>query len=150
LLRGILDEHSRSIQSTQITRRRNYATGTYFDITPPENLPNWAYYFEGETKESAEKHKKRKVTEYEESMYSEEQQTGESALMGEVRGAIAKAKSAEGTKIAKKKTTQKKGKEAATSSKFRRSPRLKSIKGKEKEVEEEEEEESEEESENNE
>jgi len=56
--------------------------------------------------------------------------------MGEIQGAIAKAKSIE------KKST-KKGKKVAQSGKFRKTGRMKSIKGKGKEVEEEEEKEEE-------
>ena len=109
MLRGVLDEHSRSIQSSQIIRKRNYSTVTYYDVTPPENLPNWAYYFEGEAKESEDKHKRRRVDEP--SIHLEEHQTRESALMGKILGAIAKVKSVEGsTEIGKKKTIQKKRK----------------------------------------
>jgi hypothetical protein len=124
-----------------MTRKRTYETANYYDVTPPQNLPNWAYYSEREAEESVEKHKKRKVAE-ESSTYSEEYQTGESAIMGEVREAVAKAKSVEGTKIGKKKITEKKGKKRAQIG-VRRSPRIKSNKGKEKEVEEVEEEEEE-------
>ena len=141
-----MDKHTVEIQHTKITRKRTYETATYYDVTPPKDLLNWAYYSEGEAEESVEKHKKRKVAE-ESSIYSEEHQTGESAIMGEVREAVAKAKAVEGTKIGKKKTTEKKGKKRA----LRRSPRIRSFKGKEKEVvEEEEEEEEEEETEDNE
>jgi hypothetical protein len=124
-----------------MTRKRTYETANYYDVTPPQNLPNWAYYSEREAEESVEKHKKRKVAE-ESSTYSEEYQTGESAIMGEVREAVAKAKSVEGIKIGKKKITEKKEKKRAQIG-VRRSPRIKSNKGKEKEVEEVEEEEEE-------
>ena len=134
-----MDKHSKSIQSLQPTRERIYEKESFYDVSPPEGLPNWAYYSNGEEEEkSAVKPKRRKTTEYE--GLEEEHQTGESAQMGEIRGAIAKAKP-----VGKKST--KKGKKAAQSGKFRKTGRMKSIKGKGKEVEEEEEEEEEEETE---
>ena len=103
-----LDEHSKSIQPFQPTRKRNYDESYCHNVTPPEDLPSWAYKSEDEEeqeikqskkgKQSAEKHKKRRVSDYEESlMYSEgeEHQTGESAHMGEIRGAILKEKTKE-------------------------------------------------------
>ena len=127
-----MDEHSKSIQSLQPTCKRIYEKEKFYDVSPPEGLPNWAYYSNREEEEeSAVKPKRRKTTEYEGS--EEEHQTGESVQMGEIRGAIAKAKSVE------KKST-KKGKKATQSGKFRKTGRMKSIKSKGKEVEEEEEE----------
>lgn len=134
-----MDEHSKSIQSSQPTRERIYEKENFYDVSPPEGLPNWAYYSNREEEEkSTAKPKRQKTTEYEGS--EEEHQTGESVQMGEIRGAIAKTKSVE------KKST-KKGKKAAQSGKFRKTGRMKSIKGKGKEVEEEEEKEEEEEEE---
>ncbi len=89
MLRGVLDKHSKSIQSLQPTRERIYEKESFYDVSPPEGLPNWTYYGEEEER-SAVKSKRRKTTEYEGS--EEEHQTGESAQMGEIRGAIAKAK----------------------------------------------------------
>ena len=89
-----MDKHSKSIQSSQPTRERIYEKESYYDVSPPEGLPNWAYYSIGEEEEkSAVKPKRRKTTEYEGS--EEEHQTGESAQMGEIREAIAKAKPVE-------------------------------------------------------
>src|SRR5277367_2798698 len=71
--------------------------------SPPSDLPDWTYGSDeeerqkkkrkakGKAKESATKPKRRRITDYEESiMYSEgeEHQTGESARIGEIRGAI--------------------------------------------------------------
>jgi len=106
-LRGILDEHSKSIQSSKLTRKRNYDDTLYFrNDPPPSGLPDWAYASsdeekkqkkgKGKAKESATaKPKRRRITDYEQSiMYSEgeEHQTGESATTGEIRGAITREK----------------------------------------------------------
>jgi hypothetical protein len=142
LLRGVLDEHSKSVQGIQPTRERSYNETEFYDVTPPEDLPKWAYFSGGEEEKSAIKPKKRKIIEY------EEQEQGESALMGEIRGAIEKEKSIKRPKGPTKESA-KKEKKSAESGKLRRSARVKSIKGKGKEKEEEEEEEEEEETEDN-
>jgi hypothetical protein len=70
-------------------------------------LPDWAYASEEEEKGKAKKSKRRRLTDYEGSiMYSEgeEHQTGESARIGEIRGAIAKEKGkGKSARIAKEK-----------------------------------------------
>jgi hypothetical protein len=133
LLRGVLDEHSKSVQGIQPTRERSYNETEFYDVTPPEDLPKWAYFSDNEEGKSAIKPQKRKVIEYEEQ--------GESALMGEIRGAIEKEKSIKRPKRQTEESTE--GKETTQSGKLRRSARVKSIKGKGKEKEEEEEEEEE-------
>ena len=99
-----MDQHSKSIQSTQTTRKCNYDDALYcYDKLPPESLPDWTYISEKEEKESkkgkkvvkgkgkeAEKtSRRRKITDYEESiMYTEDEKhhTGESARIGEIQG----------------------------------------------------------------
>jgi len=50
-LRGILDEHSKSIQSSKLTRKRNYDDTLYFrNDPPPSGLPDWAYTSSDEEK----------------------------------------------------------------------------------------------------
>jgi hypothetical protein len=98
-----LDEHSKTIQSSKQIRKRNYDDTTFiYDDSAPEDLPDWVYASEedekqkkGKAKESVRKPKRRRLTDYEDSiMYSEgeEHQTGESARIGEIRGAIVKEK----------------------------------------------------------
>jgi hypothetical protein len=103
-----LDEHSTSIQSSKQTRKRNYNDKIFiYDDSAPEDLPDWAYASEEEEKGKAKKSKRRRLTDYEGSiMYSEgeEHQTGESARIGEIRGAIAKEKGkGKSARIAKEK-----------------------------------------------
>ena len=108
-----MDGHSKTIQSSQPTRKRNY-DDTQFTrgSSPPLNLPNWVYISDsdsneeegkgkgkGKQKEKAEKEeekpaKRQRVADYEEViLYStdEEHRTGESAKTGEIRGALEKS-----------------------------------------------------------
>ena len=113
MLRGVLDEHSKSVQGIQPTRERSYNETEFYYVTLPEDLPKWTYFSNKEKGKSAIKSQKQKIIEYEEQR--------ESALTGEIRGAIEKEKS---IKRPKKQTEE-------------------STEGKEKEEEEEEEEETE-------
>ena len=103
-----MDEHSKSNQSSKQIRKRNYDDMLYVVAdSPPSDLPDWTYGSDeeerqkkkrkakGKVKESATKPKRRRITDYEESiMYSEgeKHQTGESARIGEIWGAIVTGK----------------------------------------------------------
>ena len=120
LLREVLNENSKAIQGSQPTRGRNYNEVNFYDAIPPEDLLNWIYLLEEEKKKkSTVKPKKQKITKYDESS-EEEHQIGESALMGEIKGAISEEKTKESTK----KSTKKKGK-ATQSGKTQKSVRVK-------------------------
>jgi len=80
-----LDEHSKSNQSSKQIRKRNYDDMLYVVAdSPPSDLPDWTYgsdeeerqkkkrKVKGKAKESVTKPKRRRITDYEESiMYSE-------------------------------------------------------------------------------
>ena len=108
-MRDVLDEHSKSIQPLQTTRKRIYNDELYYhDSSRSKKLPNWTYSQKQEPKGKGKKKekektkesppKRRRVTDYEESViYLEEteHQTGESARIGEIREAIIKEKEKE-------------------------------------------------------
>jgi hypothetical protein len=107
LLREILDPHSLSLQTAQLTRPRNYNDAIYvYREPPPANVPDWAYVeqntayetdFEipntsdGGTEKNAPSDVSKRLSHEERRIIidvDEEHRRGESSTHGEIRGAL--------------------------------------------------------------
>ena len=58
MLRGVLDEHSKSVQGIQPTRERSYNETEFYDVTLLKDLSKCAYFSDKKEGKSAIKPKK--------------------------------------------------------------------------------------------
>lgn len=94
LLRNILDPHSLSLQTTKLTRHRNYDdTVYYYKLPHPSNAPEWAYSEQDTTYETDfdEYTQNQTDEDIDQNNVNQEYQVGESSAHGEIRGANEKA-----------------------------------------------------------